>query len=159
MSRLSELLDRIRPAGTPGAPSEREGIRDDAMSEQEFASIAAAVAAFEREADALVTEATDEAVRIGDDADRRSRAVVSGLPDRVSVAQATAGAERQDESGLERDRLATESAREVARLRAAADEQIPGLVSAVLDLIWASAATTAAVAPEATAAPTNGDGR
>ena len=61
---LRELLERIRPAGTPGAPSEGDRQRQREDRAAEVADITTVLAEFEAEADAIGTAAESDAHRL-----------------------------------------------------------------------------------------------
>lgn len=137
--RLSELLERIRPAGSPGAPTEGEkriGTPDHA---NELAEIASVLAVFEREAAALVDAATAMAAALARDAERQVRQIRSSVPDRIARAEAAAVRGHDQRFGVERRRMEAQTAGEVARLEAQGDELVPSLVVAAIDLIWVAA--------------------
>ncbi len=86
--RLSELLERIRPSGTPGAPSEGQQQRIDADRAEELAELAEVLRQYEEEADALVAAANERASGRVQAAEREARQIRSGLADQVAVVQA-----------------------------------------------------------------------
>jgi hypothetical protein len=135
--RLSELLERIRPAGAPGAPGEGERLREEAVEARELAEIAAVLKVFEDEADKIVAAGQEQAGRIRQRAERQANQIRAGLPDRIATAQANATEESQHRGEAERSRLAEEVATEVARLETLSQEHVPRLVSAAVDAIWA----------------------
>jgi hypothetical protein len=141
--RLSELLERIRPAGTPGAPSEGEVRRRDQRRAGEIASIALLLASWEGEADAVVAAGRADADRLLADGRRRADQIDSRLPDHVAHAEADAAhaSARQDEVEVERLRRAT--ADTISELRARADARLPGMVEEVTEVIWSQVAPDA----------------
>lgn len=135
---LSELLERIRPAGTPGAPSEGEQQREESDRVNEIAELAAALEAFEEEADAITSTATEQAAEVRRRADRQVRQIRAGLPDRVATVQAAATREHDERDQAMRDSVGVETAAEVARLEARAAALIPSLREAALQTIWSA---------------------
>ena len=115
MLRLSELLERIRPAGAPGAAAEGDDQHRRNILAAEIADIERALAAFEHEADQLVATAREEAEQLRRDGDRRADQIRAGLADRVAVAQA-AGNERQ-QTDAEHDAIVESARRDAQRVR------------------------------------------
>lgn len=138
--RLSELLDRIRPAGSPGAPTEGEQQRRSSERAAEVEAIELLLATFEREADEVVAAAAEQADRIrrrADDAARRRRATV---PDRIADAERETASQASQRSESLRERVESETEAEIARLLDQADHLIPTLVASATELIWDAAA-------------------
>lgn len=132
---LSELLERIRPAGSPGAPAEGERSRLERDRARELAGVTELLAAFERDAAAVVAAAEDEADRSVALARGDARGAMADMSERAAVAGAaivTAG-EREGEAGI-RD-VRDDAAREVERIVARADERIPAIVAAAIEVI------------------------
>ena len=136
--RLSELLERIRPAGTPGAPSEGERQRRDARRADEIAKVTAVLAALEAEADAVVAEAVQEADRLHSDASRHVQEIAARLPDRIAVAEAEAARLREDLDQIEVEKLRDDAAESIAHLRERADVEIPRLVDEIVEVVWSA---------------------
>ncbi len=139
MLRLSELLERIRPAGAPGAAAEGDEQHRRSILGAEVADVARVLAAFEREADQLLATAREEAEQIRRDGDRRAEQIRSGLADRVAVAQAT-GTERQ-QTDAEHDAIVASARRDAQRVRADAAARLPALVDTVVGSIWSNLPT------------------
>ena len=135
--RLSELLERIRPAGTPGPALEHGESRRRARLDQELADVAPLLADFERDADRLRDAAAAEADGLRRDAERRARQIRSGLPERIAVARAQTSEALDRASHDEQDEIAQETERTLSRLRRSADEGRAALVDEVVDTIWA----------------------
>jgi vacuolar-type H+-ATPase subunit H len=140
-ARLSELLERIRPAGTPGAPSEGELQRRDARRADEIATLTALLASFEAEADAVVAEAVREADQLRSEGQRQARELVARLPNRIAVAEAEAARSHERLDQLEAEQLGDEAAQSIARLQARAAGEIPQLVDDIIDVIWSVRST------------------
>lgn len=134
--RLSELLERIRPAGAPGAPTEGEVQRRDGRRASEIETIAAILSSFEEEADAIVAAAQDEAETIRSRGHSRVRDIAAALPERKAVAEAEAAhlSERRDQ--LEAERLQNETDSTISRLEATAEARTPPLVEELMEVIW-----------------------
>ena len=145
--RLSELLERIRPAGAPGAPTEGELQRSRDQSASEIASITAILASFEAEADAVVASAQAEADHLRSAGQRRAHELLLGLSDRVAVAEAQAAQIHEERHRDETTRLRSEAAQTIARLHDRADIEIPGLVDEVIGVIWSQVSPAAASEP------------
>jgi len=135
--RLSELLERIRPAGTPGAPGEGEQQRERFDRSRETAEIAVALAAFEAEADAVIAAARMTATELGSDAERRAREIRSAVPGRIATVEASAAQSHEERDQAERTELADQTEAELVRLESRAAPLIPPLVAAATDAIWA----------------------
>jgi vacuolar-type H+-ATPase subunit H len=137
--RLSELLERIRPAGAPGAAAEGDDQHRRNILAAEIADIERALAAFEHEADQLVATAREEAEQLRRDGDRRADQIRAGLADRVAVAQA-AGTERQ-QTDAEHDAIVESARRDAQRVRTEATSRIPALADSIVDSIWSDLPT------------------
>lgn len=135
---LSELLERIRPAGTPGAPSEGEGDREQNDQDREIGPVVRALAMYEAEANQIIAAAHDRAAQIRTDGALRSERIQAGLPTRIADAQTAADRHRRDEAEEDRARLASDAAGEVARLDSVATERIDALVERAVALIWSA---------------------
>lgn len=133
--RLSELLDRIRPAGAPGAPTDAEPRRDLAASE-ETAHLVRLLEGFEAEADELVAQATRDADEIRAEGERTAGVLRAELPERVAAASAEiVGAVEHDETASVA--TVTEQAdAQVAALRRGAD--LDRVAAQVVDVIWSA---------------------
>jgi vacuolar-type H+-ATPase subunit H len=135
--RLSELLERIRPAGTPGASS--RGDDDGARaSADEIRKIAEALASFEAEADRQISEASDRASEIRQDAEREASHMLAGLPDRVATARASASQLPEQECEDELARIVDQTSRDLELLDARAASEMPRLVEAAMAVIWSA---------------------
>ncbi|MGB5759887.1 MAG: hypothetical protein WBM50_23440, partial [Acidimicrobiales bacterium] len=132
---LSELLERIRPAGTPGAPSEGEQQREEFDRVNEIAELAAVLEAFEEEADAMTSAATEQAAAVRRDADRQARQIRAGVPDRIATVQAAATRAHDERDQAMRDSVGVETTAEVTRLETRAATLIPSLRDAALHTI------------------------
>lgn len=135
MLRLSELLERVRPAGSPGAAAEGDEQHRYAILEAEIADLSQHLAAFERDADRRVAEAREEAERIRRDGRRRVEQISAERADRVARARATGMA--QDREDTERDTIVDAARRDAERLRRDATARIPAAASSIADSIWA----------------------
>lgn len=145
--RLSELLERIRPAGAPGAPTEGELERSRDQRANEIASITAILASYEAEADALVASAQAEADHFRSAGRRRAHELRLGLSDRVTVAEAQAAQIHEERHRDETTQLRSEAAQTIAHLHDRAGIEIPGLVDEVIEVIWSQVSPTAASEP------------
>jgi vacuolar-type H+-ATPase subunit H len=135
---LSELLDRIRPAGAPGAPTEGEHLRDAGIEEREFADLAALIRTFEDEADAILNDARTEAAQRRRRAEERVRQINTGLPDRIAIARAEVTETSHRKGDEAREHLVADAGDRITRMLATADERIPRLVDAAIDVIWSA---------------------
>lgn len=138
---LQELLERIRPAGTPGAPSEGDRQRQREDRATEVADITAVLAEFDAEADAIVTAAQSDAHRLREQAKRQAGAIRADLADRVATAGAEIGAQDERLRNSQEETIRSKAELVEARLTDAADEAIPALVDAAMQVIWDSIPT------------------
>lgn len=134
--RLSEILERIRPAGAPGAPTEGEFQHRLDRRADEIATLTAVLASFEAEADAVVARARAEADRLRSEAQRRVHEIAASLPDRVAVAEARAAHLLEERDQVEHERIRSEAAATISNLQARAEVQIPALVEEAMAMIW-----------------------
>ena len=134
--RLSDLLERIRPAGAPGASAEGEARHAQDIAQRDLAEVATALAKFAVEADEIVAVAQVDVAEIGREADRRVQEIRGGRADRLArasaaVAEPSAGANDDDPSHIiDASRPAAEHERTRAK------QQIPLLVDAAVEVIW-----------------------
>ncbi|MFY1670260.1 hypothetical protein ACN27G_09905 [Plantactinospora sp. WMMB334] len=138
MPGLRELLERFRPAGTPGAAT-AAGVPADrrAAVAAELRPVFAALAATERECDELREAAAATAGQRRADSTGRARAILDAARTDAPVQRAAAAARRRDADADDLDRLVA-AARSAAREeRRRAGEQLPGQVTAVLALVRA----------------------
>ncbi len=115
--RLSELLERIRPAGTPGAPADATPQRAQAALD-EIADVAALLSEFEAEADAVVAAARREAATIRSSAAQAAQRIRDEVPDRVAVAQARSTVAAEQSSGTAAEQIVADAEAEVEALLA-----------------------------------------
>ncbi len=134
--RLSELLERIRPAGTPGAPAEGEQVRQRSNRDRELVDVLAVVASIEREAAEIVDAAGAEAERIHRDAVERTRIIRAGRDDQVAAAGAEAAQHDDALADVVGAAIADSAAQERDELRSRADILIPDLVRRATESIW-----------------------
>lgn len=134
-SRLSELLERIRPAGTPGAPSDLISQRQQAAAE-ELAELVRVLSCFEVEADDVVAGAREQAARVRADAERRAEETRANLPERLAVVESSGVRQVEDRGDVEIARIAAESEQEIARLTSRAEVHLPELVDTSIEVIW-----------------------
>ena len=134
--RLSELLERIRPAGAPGAPTEGELQHRLDRRADEIATLTTVLASFEAEADAVVARARAEADRLRSEAQRRVHEIAASLPDRVAVAEARAAQLLEERDQVEHERIRSEAVATISTLQTRAEVQIPALVEEAMAMIW-----------------------
>lgn len=134
MLTLSELLDRIRPTGAPGAPSEGEGQRDRDHREAELSSITALLVEFEAEADAVIAAARTEGDRARSRGRTRAAEIRAAQPGRVAQAQAIAE-DRYEAKESDLGDVRVETQRELAHLAGEAQDGIDRLVDRAIELI------------------------
>jgi hypothetical protein len=132
---LSELLERIRPAGAPGAPSEGDRQRDEFDRAHEVAGIASVLAGFEEEVGKLIGAANKEAEQIRVGADLRANQIRSSVPDRIAKGQAQAMRTHLRYGAEQRDSADHEVALELARRRGKAQRSTAPRRPAAIDSI------------------------
>jgi vacuolar-type H+-ATPase subunit H len=135
--RLSDLLERIRPAGAPGAATETSTRRERDAAD-EIADVAAVLADAEHDAGALVAQARSEATALVDEAHRRAGRIRAGMHGRAAAEAARLATELDTEDRAERDRLTAVADAEIARLRADAERRGEPLVRHALGAVWAA---------------------
>lgn len=134
-SRLAELLERIRPAGTPGSPSDLVSRYEQAVAD-EIAALAEVLAGIDDEVDDVLADARTRAERLRSDAERRAAELRSDLPDRIAVAESTTPEPAGGVADPVAARAAVESDREIRRLRERATSRMPDLVERAVAVIW-----------------------
>lgn len=138
MLRLSELLERLRPAGTPGAPTEGEQQRHRKLREDEIADVTAVLELFEADAEQVIAAARAEADRVRQDGERRAARIRSQLPDRIAIARAHAVGHDEERGEDEIARVRRQADDEIAQIETDARTRTPELVDAVVATIWSS---------------------
>ncbi|MCB0995721.1 MAG: hypothetical protein KDB21_11555, partial [Acidimicrobiales bacterium] len=86
--RLSELLERLRPAGAPGAGAASASDRITASRELELADLLRELGALEAETDQILASARIRANEIEADATRRAEDVRASAAERCAAAEA-----------------------------------------------------------------------
>ena len=138
MVRLNKILERIRPAGAPGAVAEGERQRGRDQRAVELAGIAHVLAEFEAEADELLAEARTRCAQIRERGQQRARTVSSGLADRLAAVPVDAAHEYEDAGREHEAAVLDETERTLAGLQARAEAEIPRLVDQAMSVIMAS---------------------
>jgi len=136
MLRLSELLERIRPAGSPGAAAEGDEQHRREILDDEIGDIARLLGEFEQEADQIVDEADREVVRIRQEGERKAHEIRARRADRVAVAEADAATARQDEGANDCDEILAASRERIAGMEGRAAGRMAEMVDAVIETIW-----------------------
>lgn len=136
--RARELLERFRPAGTPGAAS-AAGVpadRRDAVT-AELEPVFAALADVERECDVLLDTARANAARRSAEAARRAGAILAAARADAPAERATAATQRRRAQEADLD-LIVATGRSAARgEERAAGEHLPDVVAAVVAAVRA----------------------
>jgi hypothetical protein len=132
---LSELLERFRPAGAPGAPGRGRGEEPEDLRARELADVLAILERFDTEAAAIVAGAEREAADRVAEAARRAGVIRAELPDLLAQAAAGGGADDRDGSapadGGTVAGIEAEAERTMEGLRRAAADDLPGMAAAV----------------------------
>jgi len=134
---LTQLLERIRPAGAPGVAADGEQSPEQ-LAAAEISSLVALLCAAEAEADLLVADAHERAERIRDDADLQVRRIRDGLPARVAAAHVAGAALPARHRDAELCRIANATTHQIDRLDTQAVTRLPLIVDAVTAHIWSS---------------------
>jgi F0F1-type ATP synthase membrane subunit b/b' len=137
-SRLTELLERIRPAGAPGA-AVGAGPGVGPPADVELAGLFVELARIEAEADAVVDRARQRADQIAAEAERSVARVEAGLPERVAVAQAEVAESEDRRREADVAGVVDDAGRIAEQRREAAMARLDDVVGAAIDRIWAIA--------------------
>jgi cell division septum initiation protein DivIVA len=126
------ILDRFRPAGTPGAAA-RPGIPVDrtVAATAELTAVLALLDDAQEEARQTRQAAIDRAQEIRRAAQRQAAELVAKARDDAESVRAQAEAEALREAGAEEDDMRRQTEAEIARLRQRADERLAHDVDAV----------------------------
>ncbi len=139
--RLSELLERIRPAGAPGAAGEGEQQLRRENREQELANLIDALHHPERIAADLVADAQKHVELLQTETRQTIAKQRADLPEQLAVQQTatfeTADADLDDEC----DRILRLARDEADRITQQATAGIPSLATAALESIWTTVLT------------------
>ncbi len=135
-SRLSDLLERIRPAGAPGAATEATTQRERDAGE-EVDAVRAVVARFAQEAESMIAAAQADAARIRAEGEDHARKIAAQVPDRVAAAGAGAVAEPGPADEAERARIAAVAADRIDGIRAGGRAATRPVVERAIAAIWA----------------------
>ena len=134
--RLNDLLDRVRPAGAPGASAEGETQHAEDVAQRELAEVAVALAQVAVEAEEIVAAARADVAEIEQDANRRAQQIRAGRADRLARASASMPELSVGDGDDDPQRILDASRAEAERERARAKQEIPRLVVAAVDVIW-----------------------
>ncbi len=134
--QLSELLERIRPTGAPGAPSEGERERLESGRIEEMAAIAVVLSAFEQEAGTLIAAANDQATRLHNDAEQREHEIHSGLPDQMAAAETAETEVTNTQTTHDQQAVRAASAEAIAVIQGRSNALISSLEKATMEAIW-----------------------
>lgn len=133
--RLSELLERIRPAGAPGGAADGEQSLEQ-LAAVEIVELVDLLRAAEAEADLTLSRARQRAQRIRDEADEQVRRIRDDLPDRVAAAHVAGASLPTRQRDAELSRIADQTRRQIERLDAQAVTELPRIVDTAMAHIW-----------------------
>lgn len=136
MLRLSELLERIRPAGTPGAPTDGEVQRREDRRAAEIETITAILSSFETEADTIIATARNRADQVRSEGHSSALETAASVPDRMAMAEAESARVLEQRDRVETELLRSQTELTISQLRAQAQARTPLLVEEVMELIW-----------------------
>ncbi|GAA2154616.1 hypothetical protein GCM10009844_40690 [Nocardioides koreensis] len=140
MPRARDLLNRFRPSGTPGAagaagvPVDRTG-----GAAAELAPLFAALEPTERECQALLDRAADDARRIRGQAEEEAQRLVVEARERQSAERAAVVAELRDHRAARGAATAAEAQRRAAQVRELSAARTAGCVDDVVAAVRALA--------------------
>ena len=133
MSALSEILNRVRRLGVPGAPHVAAAPVDRvAVAESELAPVFLAVGPYTREAEALEEEAAAQADARRQAAAERAEQVLAEAHRQAARVRADAATGRLAELDREVREVLAGARLEAQRIDRAAAEQVPALVDEVV---------------------------
>lgn len=138
MLTIRELLERIRPAGTPGPPTEGERRRRNDARAAEIADVVALLAEFEAEADAIVDAAEAAGRREQAEARRQAARIAASTPDRVATAGAGIAARNELERDAEVAAIRARAEQDAERLIGSSTKTIPVVAGRAVQMIWDS---------------------
>lgn len=138
MLTIRELLERIRPAGTPGPPNEGERRRRSDARAAEIAEVVGLLAEFEAEADVIVDAAETAGRRQQADAHRQAARIAASTPDRVATAGAEIAARDEQERDAEAAVIGAQAEQDAERLIETSKTTIPDVVGHAVQMIWDS---------------------
>ena len=138
MLTIRELLERIRPAGTPGPPTEGERRRRSEARAVEIAEVVALLAEFEAEADAIVDAAETAGRRVQAEARAQAARIAASTPDRVATAGTEVAARDEQERDAEASTIRAQAEQDAERLIESSKTTIPDVVGLAVKMIWDS---------------------
>lgn len=138
MGRMSELLDRFRPAGAPGASSVA-GAPDVAVDGAEFTVLLEELQHIETAAAALVEAGRVRADEVRAGATERAQAIAATTPESCAAAAAETRVQRQAVLASSLAELDSAAEAEIARIRSTAAERQGAIVTKVLDGVLGAA--------------------
>ncbi len=136
--RLSELLERIRPAGAPGAAGESEQQRRSENRDRELAGVVAALQRPERAAADTIDQAQRSAEGLHAEANHTIAKLRAELPEQLAVQRATVSSTDNASLDDEQRRILGHAAHEADRITQQAAAGTPKLVAVALDSIWST---------------------
>jgi vacuolar-type H+-ATPase subunit H len=136
MPRARDLLDRLRPVGTPGAATP-VGVPADRRAEvaAELEPVFALLADVEAECERLRRAADADASRRQTDAAQRAREIVARARAAAKAERAATAARLRAESDADAAELQAGAEREAEEVRRRAQGQIAAVVAAVVDQV------------------------
>lgn len=136
MPKLRNLLDRLRPAGIPGAAA-RAGVPADRVAEltAELAGVFGAFEPVEAECRAIRAAAERDARDVRQRAADQAEAMVADARANAGVQRAAAAAEAARHVSAGREALEADAERLAARIRVRADERMPALVERAMEIL------------------------
>jgi hypothetical protein len=139
--RPRDLLNRFRPAGTPGAAA-RPGVPADRVTEAaaELGPVLDLLAAVEAECDRLRKDGRRDAEETRAAAREQAAALVASARTRADSERAVSAARARTRSGAETAKLLEDAARQAAGLRELAEARMPAYVTRVVAMVRAAGA-------------------
>jgi hypothetical protein len=160
MPRVSEFLDRFRPAGAPGAAS-GAGVPSDrrAGMEAELEPVFAALDEVQRECARLRETAAERAGRRREEAAGQARVIVARARAGAQAARAEAAADARRQAADEIAAIAVSAERAADAVRRSARQRRPELVARVVEMVRAELAEVTPTDEPVSAEPAGAVGR
>lgn len=148
MPSARDFLERLRPSGTPGAPS-ASGVPADRATERsaELESVFSRLADVQAEAERIRSQGREEAQRRRDSAAERGRAIMSDARRSIEAERAAAAAAGQSQAQELAHAIVTDAQAEATALAGRACDRQPAFVGLVVQRARAQLSDLLADAP------------
>jgi hypothetical protein len=141
MPGVRDMLERFRPAGTPGAAS-TVGVPADRRNAvaAELEPVFAALSDVVRQCEAVRGEAREAAARLATGSGEQAGALLAGARRDAPAERAAAAARRQDDAAEELARIGTQAKTAAQEEYARAQRRLPALVERIAAVVRADLA-------------------